>query len=137
MKKILFILILISTSFSFLHAQNKSKVGTKYAAVISFNSFGTGTPSDKPLRQYITKFKKSAAIGKICADKMGPFGREGEYKLGFVLKELNVSQKRRFLSGLIKVVAAMKDKGNAELLLNQTINLKEMNERATTEIVTF
>ncbi len=68
---------------------------------------------------------------------MGPFGREGEYKLGFQLNELDTNQKKEFICCLQKVVAAMRDKGNAELLVNQSINLKEMNVSATSEVVKF
>lgn len=134
MKKISLVFILVFTTFSFISAQNSN---IKYEAVISFHSFGEGIPSDKPLKDYVKNFKKPCKVKKIAADKIGPFGREGEYKLGFMLKEFNTKQKIKFIDGLQAVVAKMNDKGNAELTINETIDTGALGGRATSEKVVF
>lgn len=54
-------------------------------------------------------------------DSIGPMGKEGEYYLAFRLKELSKAQKIKFIRQLKKIVAAMVDKGSAEIKENVTV----------------
>jgi hypothetical protein len=104
-----------------------------YFVTISFYSFGTGTPDSKPLKSYISKFKKANKIKSISADHIGPLGREGEYKLAFTLKELNARQRKLFVKDLKPVVDSMKERGSAKMMLSEQISPSSIPERATIE----
>ncbi len=108
-----------------------------YPVVISFGSIGTGVPDAKPLEDYISKFKKENNIKTIIADKIGPFGREGEYKLCFKLSEFSKDQKSKFIASLKDVVANLKDKGYATVGLDEEINLKSLGSRETKELIKY
>ncbi len=109
----------------------------EYAVVISFGSIGTGVPDAKPLETYISKFKRDNKIKIISADRIGPFGREGEYKLCFRLSEFSTSQKTEFINSLKNVVATLNDKGYATLGLEEEINLDTLGNRVTKEVVKY
>ena len=131
--------LFITLLFSFISFASiaQSTSGKTYKASVSFNSFASGVPSSEPLKAFITKFKKDNKIKKsITADRIGPLGREGEYKLGFMLKELTKKQQTSFITKLKKVVDSMKDRGSAELIENDTIELGNIS-RATVEVQKF
>ena len=88
-------LCFISISFG-----QQSDSTLKYAVVIKFQSICCGVPNAAPLKKFVSKFKKEYHTKTIRADKIGPMGREGEYYLGFNLKELTRKQKHYFLNAL-------------------------------------
>ncbi len=110
----------------------KTPTTPTYRVSIAFGSIGTGVPSDKPLASFIDCFKTCNKIKEITATRIGPLGREGEYKLAFALIELNKIQKKNFVEELKKVAAKMKDRGYATVTENDIINLDDLG-RATSE----
>ena len=126
--KALFLIISIAL-FSFnVSAQQKKKKEKSlfYPAVVQFHSVCCGVPSDKPLQQFISKFKKENHIKKINADKIAPMGKEGEYYLAFPLKEMNRKQKFLFRNNLKNIIVKMNDKGNASVEENMNIFKSEL-----------
>lgn len=109
----------------------------EYAVVISFGSIGTGVPDAKPLETYISKFKRDNKIKIISADRIGPFGREGEYKLCFRLSECSNAQKADFITSLKEVVANLNDKGYATLNMDEEIDLEALGSRVTKEVIKY
>ncbi len=101
-----------------------------YPVVISFGSMGTGVPSEAPLVKFITEFKKKSKIKTISAVSIGPFGREGEYKIAFPLTELSAAQSTRFIEKLTAVVAKMKDRGYASIERDFEVSESTMPSRA-------
>lgn len=135
MKRILFFLLLTMFTSNSLFAQAKTNT---YTVAISFNSKCCGVPDAKPLFEEITKFKKLNKIKSITYDNIGPLGREGEYMIGFSLKELSKKQKVAFTTLMKKIVPTLKtpekdeaSSGTAELKLNEKkIEAKDLG-RAT------
>jgi hypothetical protein len=105
-----------------------------YKMVVSFSSIGTGVPGSQPIKDYIREFKKANKIDSITADRIGPLGREGEYKLAFTLKELCKKQQRSFIKGIRKVTAKMTGRGNAGVTENETFTPENVSSR--TSVVT-
>ncbi|MCP9753393.1 hypothetical protein [Ferruginibacter sp. HRS2-29] len=135
MLKKLFLLAVTGLLFSGAFAQSDS--ARNYKMVVSFHSFASGVPSSKPLTDYIAKFRKANKIKSISADRIGPYGREGEYKLAFTLKELSKKQRTLFISRVKKVVATMNENGSADLKENVTLLKDDMPARATIEAKKF
>lgn len=135
MNKLFITLLFTCISFASIAQSTTAK---PYKVSIAFNSFASGVPSSEPLNAFIKKFKKDNKIEKnIAADHIGPLGREGEYKLGFTLKELTKKQQASFITKLKKVVDSMKDRGRAEMIENDTINMASISSRATVELQKF
>ena len=118
MKRILLVLTLFSAT---LAANAQSKDTTVYALSVAFNSIGTGVPSDQPLRDYISAFKKKNNLATFDVVRIGPLGKEGEYKLLFPLKNLTIKQKRLFLSKIPSVADKMSERGSVAVLVREKI----------------
>jgi hypothetical protein len=139
MMRKLFCLIVILFTTANLFAQTKTET---YAAAVRFNSKCCGVPDAKPLFDEIITFKKANKIKSISYDNIGPLGKEGEYMIGFNLKELSKKQKALFVTLLKKVVPMLKTPGKdeassgiADLKLNENkIDAKELG-RATLTII--
>ena len=131
------IFLLVITGFLFLGAFAQSDSSRNYKMVVSFNSFASGVPGSKPLTDYIAKFRKANKIKSISADRIGPLGREGEYKLAFSLKELTRKQRVLFISRVKKVVATMKERGSANVEENVVFLKADLPSRATIEARKF
>ena len=101
---------------------------TYYKIVVSFNSICCGVPSDSLLRNKIKLFRFQYGLKKIKVHKLYPFGKEGEYKLGFQLQELTPKQKTEFVTVLKKTIPLMMDKGYAVLEEDISICEKELPE---------
>ena len=125
------ILLLVITGFLFLGAFAQTDSARSYKMVVSFHSFASGVPSSKPLADYIVKFKKANKIKSISAERIGPYGREGEYKLCFTLAELTKKQRKLFISRVKTVVATMKERGSADVQQDVTLLKDDMPAPAT------
>ena len=133
-KSLVFILFISIFSLSSFAQQKKNKEKSLYyPVVVQFHSVCCGVPSDKPLIQYITTFKKANKIQKINAIKIFPMGREGEYYLAFSLKEMNRRQKFLFRNKLKPIVDKMKDKGNA--IVEENVNIFKSELPGTVKFV--
>ena len=102
----------------------------KYKIVVKFGSMCCGVPSNKPLLDYITVFKKKNKIKKIACDKIGPMGKEGEYHMGFTLRELKKKQVAIFVKGVTVLASTMKEQGYANVVENIELDLTSLG-RAT------
>ena len=112
MLKQLFFLLFLSSLFLIGHAQKKDSI-VKYPLVVKFASVCCGVPSDSLLKKEIKSFKKRNKIKSISADKISPMGREGEYWLGFSLREVPKSKRKIFIEKICAITSKMNDKGNA------------------------
>jgi len=105
------LLVFASTSY----AQRADSM-ISFRVLLKFQSECCGVPSDRPLIKTIQAFKKKYHLKSIQAYRMGPMGREGEYYLGFHLKELNKSLRWKLISKIKAAVVTMcKDKGTVVL----------------------
>lgn len=102
-----------------------------YKITVYFGSFAEGVPSETPLKNFLETFKKENKLTCICADRIGPLGREGEYKLAFALDGLNKKKTDKFIKQITEVAAGMKDRGQATVTLDDTITLSELSSRTT------
>ena len=134
MKKAFSILTFLFCSMQ-LTAQTKTV--TTYPVAISFASIGTGVPSEKPLAKFINDYKKECRVKKLSAVEIGPFGREGEYKIAFPLTGLSTEQRTCFIDKLTEVAASMRDRGMATVERDFTISDDTMPPRATIKPKTF
>jgi len=123
-----FYLALFFLCFNQADAQQKKKIEKSlfYPTVVQFHSVCCGVPSDKPLLQFLSAFKKDNNLIKINAVKIAPMGKEGEYYLAFPLKDMNRKQRFLFRNKLSVVVSKMKDKGNATVEDNMNIFKSEL-----------
>lgn len=127
--------ILLAALFGLLTINLQAQTNIKtYKVSVAFNSIGMGVPDEKPLADYIQKFKKTNKIKTISADRIGPLGREGEYKLGFSLKELKKAQQAAFIKGLKVVVSKMKDRGIAEVAENDKVDFDSIGRGGASAI---
>ena len=108
-----------------------------YKVSVYFGSFAEGVPSEKPLIKFLENFKKENKLTCICADRIGPLGREGEYKLAFALTEMSKKKAEKFISQITEVAATMKERGQATISLDDKINLSELSERTTIKSEVF
>ncbi len=122
-------LLLISIIFVNATAQNPP-VTTTYRVSFAFGSIGTGTPSDKPLLDFLSCFKTCNKLKTLTAVRIGPLGREGEYKLAFPLTELNKTKKKSFIAELKKLAENMNEHGYVTVTENDIINMNALG-RAT------
>ena len=136
MRKFFFIVGLILFSINKIEAQQIDTT-IKYPILIRFESICCGVPNDRPIVQFINKFKKSNHIKKITAYRIGPMGREGEYHLAFQLNQLNKKQKSIFIKGIKKTVLKLTDKGKAAYEENVILNTHSFPSIAVQTIVFF
>lgn len=130
MKATTFLLFALITSVSVF----ANPLHNSYPIIIKFNSIGTGIPSDKPLLDFISAFKKKYKIKKISYDKIGPMGREGEYHMAFKLKEMNKARAAAFIKGVKKTIPLMKDRGSAEVELNGNVDKASLGRTTITQM---
>jgi len=71
------------------------------------------------------------------AYRIGPFGREGEYKLAFTLKELTKKQSKAFIAKIKMAKPLATDKGTFSFQENESIDKGSIPRRATTREVMF
>jgi hypothetical protein len=119
MKKIIY---LMAALMIFTNARSADH-NTPYPIAVNFNSICCGVPDSKPLFDMIKTFKKKNKIKTISYDRIGPLGKEGEYRLGFPLTELTKKQKTSFIAAIQKCVPTIKtpnstSSGNAVVELN-------------------
>lgn len=93
MKKIGLIIGLFSAVlFSAQKSENYLQVG--YASICC------GTPSNKPVMDYVSQFKKKSKIKNLEVYRQSGLGREGEYNLYIGIDGLSKTQKVSFIKGL-------------------------------------
>lgn len=126
MKKVILFAVILFLSNS-IYAQK-----TTYRLVVKFGSMCCGVPSNKPLANYIAKFKKKNKIKKITCDNIGPKGREGEYDMCFSLKELKKKQIDIFVKDIITLAITMKDKGYVNVEENIEVDLSALGRAKVT-----
>ena len=126
-----------STTIPNTEATQKMEEERKYPIVIAFGSIGTGVPDAKPLEEFVVKFKKDNKVKALSADKIGPLGREGEYKICFLLSELYDNQKTKFIDSLKEVVTKLNDRGYATLNFDEVIDRETLGSRATIEPIKY
>lgn len=98
MKKLLFAISLLCFTFLF------SQKSMSYVR-ISYSSMCCGTPSTKPVTDYLKKFEKSNHLKAFEILKQGGLGREGEFDLYIGTDKLGKKQKTAFTKGLQSVIA--------------------------------
>jgi hypothetical protein len=105
-----------------------------FRVLLKFQSECCGVPSDRPLVKSIQAFKKKYHLKSIQAYRMGPMGREGEYYLGFHLKELNKSLRWKLIGNIKAAVVKMsRDKGTVVLEENSDASLPSSIEIKATK----
>ncbi|SHM70703.1 hypothetical protein SAMN05444360_11630 [Chryseobacterium carnipullorum] len=72
---------------------------------ISYGSICCGTPSTKPVTDYLKKFEKRNRIKSFEVLRHGGLGREGEFNLYIGTDRLGKKQKMAFVKGLESAVA--------------------------------
>ncbi|MGE4513110.1 MAG: hypothetical protein AB7E26_04750 [Chryseobacterium sp.] len=77
---------------------------------IGYASVCCGTPSEKPVMDYLTKFKQKNKVKNLEIYKQSGLGREGEYNLYIGTDGLSKTQKDTFIRGL---KAAVDSQNNA------------------------
>jgi hypothetical protein len=93
-----------------------------YRVVVKFGSMCCGVPSNKPLLDYIAVFKKKNKIKKITYDSIGPMGKEGEYDMAFLLKEMKKKQVDIFVKEVTTLATTMKEQGYTNIEENIEID---------------
>lgn len=103
MKKIVLTIAIFGCTLFFAQkSENYLQIG--YASVCC------GTPSDKPVMDYLTKFKQKNKVKSLEIYKQSGLGREGEYNLYIGTDGLSKTQKDNFIKGL---KAAVNSQNNA------------------------
>lgn len=103
MKKVLLTISLFCSVFFF------SQKNMSYLQV-SYGSMCCGTPSTKPVTDYLKKFEKSKHLKAFEVLKQGGLGREGEFNLYIGTDKLGKKQKTAFTKGLQSVIALQNKK---------------------------
>ena len=93
MKKVLATIGLFS-SVLFFAQKSESYIQVGYASVCC------GTPSDKPVMDYLAQFKSKNRVKSLEVYKKSGLGREGEYNLYIGTDGLSKTQKTAFIDGL-------------------------------------
>ena len=75
--------------------------------------------------EFVGSFQKKYKTKKIQVDTIGPRGREGEYGLGFYLRELSASQKKSFVQQIKKVTKQTGDRG--EIQYEENVSADDAN----------
>ncbi|MEC3876770.1 hypothetical protein [Chryseobacterium salviniae] len=99
MKKILVTIGLFCTVFFFAQ-KNENYL------VIGYHSICCGTPSDKPVMDYITKFRAKNKIKNFEIYRQNGLGREGEFNLYIGSDGFSKTQKIQFVNGLKAAIDA-------------------------------
>lgn len=99
MKKI-FITTALFSSLFFLAQKSENYLQIGYASVCC------GTPSDKPVMDYIKGFQQKNKIRSLEVYKQSGLGREGEYNLYIGTDGLSKTQKTQLVSGLKSAVSS-------------------------------
>ncbi|GEN71552.1 hypothetical protein CLA01_16240 [Chryseobacterium lathyri] len=73
---------------------------------ISYGSICCGTPSTKPVMDYLKKFEKNNQLKAFEILKQGGLGREGEFTLYIGTDKLGKKQKTAFRKGLQSVITS-------------------------------
>jgi hypothetical protein len=121
---LLFCCLLLSIAASAQSTKN-------YRVAVAFRSICCGVPSNEPLLDYVRDFKANEKVKKmIHYDHIGPLGKEGEYSMGFDLKELCRRDRKKFIAGLKIIVPTLKDKGTASVEENYMLDAASLG-RAT------
>lgn len=131
----LFLIFFLCITYSVI-AQEKDSV-LRYPVYIKFQSICCGVPDDLPLRNFINRFKKKNKIKSMAAYQISPMGKEGEYDLGFSLRELNAKKRNLFITGIVDLTKKMNDKGNATAELNATIHISELPKKVSINKISF
>ncbi|ALR30686.1 hypothetical protein ATE47_09170 [Chryseobacterium sp. IHB B 17019] len=93
MKKILLTIGLFSCTLFFAQkSENYLQIG--------YSSICCGTPSDKPVMDFVNQFQKKNKIKALEVYKQSGLGREGEYNLYIGMDKLSKTQKTNFVRGL-------------------------------------
>lgn len=121
MKNIL-LLFLVSQINTFVNAQPISGKTEKYDVVVSFGSICCGTVSDDFLVDFIKQVDCKNKV-TIQAWQLGGCGREGEFKILFLLNKLNPSAKKKLITGLKKLVPEQNNKNKKAKASSGPINL--------------
>ncbi|MEO6542399.1 MAG: hypothetical protein ABIN74_15460 [Ferruginibacter sp.] len=127
MKKIILSLITIGLFATAAFAQKSNY----YPVVVAFNSMCCGVPDNTPVMRLVKDFKKQNRIKYMAVDHISPMGKEGEYYFAFRLKELNKTQKLRFIQQLKKIAPTMVDKGSVEIKEGLVVNRADLSSRTT------
>ncbi|WP_426278521.1 hypothetical protein ACN9MN_04165 [Chryseobacterium sp. S-02] len=116
MKKIIVTLGLFSAVlFSAQKSENYLQIG--YASICC------GTPSNKPVMDYINQFQKKSKIKNLEMYRQSGLGREGEYNLYIGIDGLSKTQKTSFIKGLKAAIDAQNNARNKES--NGIVNFNE------------
>ena len=134
LKKLSLLTLLTFSMMSVFAQADNSKT---YKVSVYFGSFAEGVPSEVPLTNFLQEFKKENKLTCICVDRIGPLGREGEYKLAFALTEMSKKKATKFITQITAVAATMKERGQATVTLDDKINLSELSERTTVKSEVF
>ncbi|WP_449397717.1 hypothetical protein [Chryseobacterium wanjuense] len=123
MKKILFTLgLFLSTFFFAQKSENYLQIG--YASICC------GTPSDKPVMDFVSQFQKKNKIKELEVYKQSGLGREGEYNLYIGIDKLSKTQKTSFIKGLKKAIdaqnSARKENRDGIVNFNETELVKKL-----------
>lgn len=97
MKKVLATIGLFS-SVLFFAQKSDSYLQVGYASVCC------GTPSDKPVMDYLAQFKNKNRVKSLEVYRKSGLGREGEYNLYIGTDGLSKTQKTAFIDGLKSTV---------------------------------
>lgn len=73
---------------------------------VGYSSVCCGTPSDKPVTDYLNQFKSKNKIKSLEVYKQTGLGREGEYNLYIGTDRLTMTQKASLIKGLKATVDA-------------------------------
>jgi hypothetical protein len=93
MKKIIVTIALFSSVLFFAQkSENYLQVG--------YHSICCGTPSDKPVMDYITQFQKKNKIKSFETYRQSGLGREGEFNIYIGIDGFSKKQKVKFMKGL-------------------------------------
>ena len=132
----LFFLILFIGISSCLNAQDTDSIKS-FPFVVKFQSVCCGVPNDNPIKKAINYFKKTNKLKRITATKIAPMGREGEYWIGFSLKEINRKQKKSFIRKIKITTGKMKDKGYATCEENLKVRIEDLPSNIQFEEISF
>ncbi len=129
MKKNLFFLTLSLFVFISAASAQQGDSTISFRVLLKFQSECCGVPSDRPLIKAISSFKRKYHVRSIQAYRIGPMGREGEYYLGFYLKELNRPLRSKLISKMrASVILMCKDKGTVAMEENSKTTLPSIFE---------
>lgn len=122
MKKILVTIGLFSTVLFFAQ-KNENYL------VVGYHSICCGTPSDKPVMDYITKFRAKNKIKNFEIYRQNGLGREGEFNLYIGSDGFSKTQKVQFVNGLKAAIDAQnrmkKPNRDGDVSFNETEIIKK------------